>query len=769
MSYKLLIVESPTKVNSIGRYLKSVGNYKIASSMGHLRDLPSKGGMNVDIANGFKPNYQIAPGKQKTVSELKKLSKEASEVIMASDEDREGEAIAWHLCHILNLDSQTTKRITFNEITADALQRALKNPRTIDQNLVNAQQARRILDRIVGFELSPVLWMKIQPGLSAGRVQSIAMRLIYERQQEIKNFQPERKMMAQASFDFGQVVLMADLKNKLNNLPEGRQFLEKLRQATFKISDIVQKPSLRKPSPPLKTSTLQQIASQKLGFGVQKTMIAAQHLYEAGFITYMRTDSLTLSQQAQGAIKAQISQDFGDQYYVAKQYRQKTSHAQEAHEAIRPTDFTQKEVSGVEEAARKLYRLIYRRTLASQMAPARFQKTTLSITDNSEEFVFTVQGQVLEFAGFLEVLQESDKDVILPECQIGQEVKLLEAHVKERLTEPPSCFTEASLVKKMEELGIGRPSTYAPTINTLLTRQYVIKGDLEPEMKSCKGLILQDALIRDYESQESWGGGTNKLLPTALAELVTPFLKEHFPEIMDYDFTSKIEGDFDQIALGQLDWTEHLSQFYQHFHPLIETAQAISRQKITQMREVGLDPKDGKMIYARLGRRGPMLQKGLAEESKEKPLFAPLPDNTTIENVTLKQALSMFEFPKLLGQNNDEEDIWVKNGPFGAYLEMGKLRLPLKDVDPKTVTLEQALSLFEEKKEADRKKIIVEFGDKLKILNGIYGPYVTDGVKNGKIPKEFKDQDLSQTTQEDAQRWLDETGKKPRPKRRSKK
>ena len=764
MSYKLLIVESPTKVNSLGRYLDKPSEYKIASSKGHIRDLPRKGGINVDIENDFRPNYQISPDKNKLVKELRQLSQAATEVIMASDEDREGEAIAWHLCHILNLDPQKTKRITFNEITAEALKKALDNPRTINQDLVNAQQARRILDRIVGFELSPILWTKIKTGLSAGRVQSTAMRLIYEKEEEVKKFQPTIKTVAQATFEISQQALVAGLKNEIADLKIGREFMEDWRRTNptdFKIADIVQKPSSQNPSPPLKTSTLQQAASTKLGFGVQRTMSLAQKLYEAGFITYMRTDSLNLSQAAQTAIKKEIVKTFGEKYYHHREYAQKSKGAQEAHEAIRPTNFALNTINELDNDAQKLYKLIYARTLASQMATAQTEKTTLFITDPRNIYSFTVQGQILRFAGFLEVLGESDKDIILPSCQKGDNVKLLEANIFEKLSNPPPRFNEASLVKKMEELGIGRPSTYAPTINTLLQRGYIVKGDVAAQIKYCQGLILQNGSIRDYRSEEHWAGSTNKLLPTALADLVTPFLKEHFSEIMNYDFTSQIESDFDQIALGQLNWTDHLKTFYKRFHPLITAAKDISRQEINQMQEVGKDPSDQKMIYARLGRLGPMLQKGRADD-EEKPIFAPLPPNSTLKTVTLEEALKMFKFPKIVGQNKAGEDIIVKNGPYGPYLEIAKTRIALKDEDPNSVDLQRALELISLKEEADKKKIIKDFDGKLKILNGIYGPYVTDGQKNGKIPKEFKEQDLSQIDQTLAQQWLDETGKKPR-------
>ena len=766
MSYKLVIVESPTKVTSIGRHLKT--GYRIASSMGHIRDLPRKGGMHVDIKNDFKPNYQISPDKKKIVSELKTLAKNASEIIMASDEDREGEAIAWHLCQILNLDPQTTKRIVFHEITNEALQQAIANPRNINQDLVNAQQARRILDRIVGFELSPVLWKKVYKGLSAGRVQSVAMRLIHDKEEEIKKFQPKISCPGQAIFQIEDKEIKAELKSKFADLKEGRLFLEACRSAKFTVANIEVKPSLKNPSAPFKTSTLQQTAARKFGFSVKRTMIAAQKLYEAGLITYMRTDSLNLSQQALTAAQKYIIQEFGSDYHKLRKYQTRAKDAQEAHEAIRPTDLTLEKPAKIDEQIAKLYRLIRERTLASQMSPAQTDKTTVTIAIEDRSEVFVINGQILKFDGFLKVTSDALNDIILPEIQVGQSLDLLEMHVFEKFSHPPARFGEASLVSKLEELGIGRPSTYVPTINTILERGYVVKSDVEAQTQRYRGIGLQNKQIRDYDSEDRYGGAKNKLLPTDLARLVTPFLKKYFSEIMDYDFTSKIETDFDKIAQGELDWIQHLQTFYDKFHPTVEATQSISRREVGGMRELGKDPSDQKIIYARFGRFGPMLQKGLAEASEEKPVFAPLPANTTLEDVTLNQALKMFQLPRLVGQTEAGQDILARIGRYGAYLQIDKLFVPIKEYDPFTITLDEALVLIEIKREEDKKRIIADFGD-LKIINGRYGPYITDGAKNGKIPKvdeEGQAIDLTKITQEQAERWLKETGKTPRKSRK---
>ena len=777
MSYKLLIVESPTKVTSLNKYLKSEGNYKIASSMGHIRDLPSKKGMNIDIENDFKPNYQIKTDKRKVIKELKSLAKDAQEVIMASDGDREGEAIAWHLCYALKLDPKTTKRIIFHEITAPALKKALEKPLYINQNLVDAQQARRILDRIVGFELSPILWQKMQkPGLSAGRVQSVAVRLIYEREKAISEFEPKIEITGQGIFNIKGQEITADLKNPLETLEEGQEFLKSSEKATFKIEKCEVKPSLRKPGPPFKTSTLQQEASRRLRFSIKQTMQAAQQLYEKGYITYMRTDSLNLSQQSLKAAEKYISQTFGQKRYHHKRtYQTQSKGAQEAHEAIRPTDFTVTQATDVDLPATKLYQLIWQKTLASQMAPAKIDRTTIHITSNQSEHQLIVKGHTLCFDGFLKVTQDMQDDVILPEVQPGEKLQLKEMKIFEKFSQPPVRFSEATLVKTLEELGIGRPSTYAPTISTILDRGYVIKGHVEPRLRIIKGFILKENQIKDYEIEEKWGGSTNKLIPEDLTQLVIPFLIEYFQEIMNYDFTSKIETDLDKIALDQLDWTTFLKTFYQKFHPLIQTAKEADRKKIQKMKEIGIDPADQKTIYARWGKYGPMLQKGLAEDSDEKPIMTNLPPDTTLETVTLKEAMKMFQLPRLVGQTEQGGEIKSKIGPYGPYLtveeEGQKFNISLKDHDPFLITKNEALELIQTYKENKEKANIADFGE-IKIINGRFGPYITDGTKNCKIPNKDKDgQDIDphKVTKEQASKWLKEKGKtrKSRPKIRS--
>lgn len=769
MSYKLIIVESPTKVNSLSKFLKPATDYKIASSMGHIRDLPSNK-MNIDIENQFKPNYAISPSKQKIVTELKKLAKGASEVIMASDEDREGEAIAWHICHILKLDPKETKRIVFHEITKSALEQALSEPRTIDQDLVDAQQARRIMDRIVGYEISPLLWQKIAKGLSAGRVQSVAVRLIYEREQEIQNYQPEISIQSKAIFSLKDQSMIANLDGKLENIAQGQNLLEECRQAqmtdSFTISDKSTQPSSRKPSPPFKTSTLQQEASLKLGFSIRRTMSLAQKLYEAGFITYMRTDSLNLSQQALNQAKQYIVDKYGAKYHRLQHYQSKTKGAQEAHEAIRPTNISNSSITGLDESAAKLYQLIHKRTLACQMTPAEIAKDSLKIKVDESSYTFNVSGQRIIFDGFLKITPDQIKDVLLPECQIGDKVKLLEASIFEKFSSAPSRYSEASLVKKLEELGIGRPSTYAPTISNILDREYVVKGDVEPQLKVCQGYILDNQTIKPYKAEEKWGGSTNRLTPTSLAELVVPFLKEHFKLIMDYEFTSKIEAEFDKIALGELNWIKQLDDFYKDFHPIVEQALSITREEIVKMREVGIDPYDNKVIYARMGKFGPYLQKGTAQDSEDKPATAQLPKDTTIDTVELEQALKMFQLPRTLGEYNDQPII-VKSGPFGPYVENDKHRISLKDQDPFSIDLDQALELIEAKIEEDKNKIVATF-DNLTILRGRFGPYITDGQKNAKIPKEFQEEP-EQITQAQAKEWFEKTAKAPKKRKRIKK
>ncbi|MEM6998077.1 MAG: type I DNA topoisomerase [Patescibacteria group bacterium] len=742
MSYKLVIVESPAKAKTIEKYLGS--GYKVTSSMGHIRDLPSKG-MSVDIENGFEPDYQISPDKKKVVSELRKLAKSADEIILASDEDREGEAIAWHLCHALKIDPKKTKRIVFREITKPAIQAAIKSPRTVSQSLVDAQQARRILDRIVGYELSPVLWKKVQRGLSAGRVQSVAVRLINDREKEIEAHAADASFRVRANFDVSGTELPAELDSKLDSKDKAHSLLQKCLASGFKIAAVKEKPGTRRPSAPFTTSTLQQEASRRLGYSVRQTMQLAQRLYEAGHITYMRTDSIALSGQAISDATKHIEATLGKEYVEARKFVNKNSGAQEAHEAVRPTNFSL-ENAGNDEQQKKLYGLIRRRALASQMSPAKIKKTEIHIPIEGAEEQFVAKGEVLIFDGFLAVYGGAKDDVILPELSVNDSLTLRSATAREIFSKPPARYSEASLVRKLEELGIGRPSTYAPTISTIQDRGYVERVDVEPKNRDVWVLTLSEQKISESQDEESYGGDKNKLLPTPLADMVTVFLSEHFVQIMDYGFTSSVEQQFDQIADGDANWVDVLKAFYKDFHPLVEAAENVSRAEVSNMREIGIDPKDGKTIFSRMGRYGPMLQKGRAEDSEEKPLFAPMPEDASITTVTLDQALKMFELPRVLGTDEDSgEEIKANIGRYGPYVQIGKTYVSIKDDDPRTITLERALEVITDKKAADKKKVIAEWGE-LRILNGPYGPYVTNGKKNARIAKDTDPKTIDEAT-----------------------
>ncbi len=758
MSKYLVIVESPAKAKTIEKYLGK--DYKVASSFGHIRDLPSKG-MNVDIDNNFEPNYEVSSEKKKVVSELRKLAKASDEVILASDEDREGEAIAWHLCHALKIDPKTTKRIVFREITKSAIEDAVKDPRTVDQSLVDAQQARRILDRIVGYELSPILWKKVQRGLSAGRVQSVAVRLINEREKEIEAFEADSTYKVSADFLAQSVDLPAELNAKLADKDDAQKLLDSASKTDFKVGDIQEKPGTRSPSAPFTTSTLQQEASRRMGYSVRQTMQLAQRLYEAGHITYMRTDSISLSNQALGAIGNYVEKTHGKEYLLIKKFKSKSKGAQEAHEAIRPTNFDV-EFAGSEEAQKKLYNLIWRRTVASQMAKAKILRSELIIPVDGRKEAFIAKGQVLTFDGFMKVYGGAKDDVILPELKVGDSLDLQRAVARQTFAKPPARYSEASLVRKLEELGIGRPSTYAPTISTIQDRGYVEKVDVEPRLRPVHIITLEGGKIAPTEEEEKYGGDSNKLLPTPVADMVTTFLVEHFSDVLNYDFTSKVEANFDLIAEGELSWVDNMKAFYKDFHPLVEAAENVSRAEVSNMREVGIDPSDGKMIYARSGRFGPMLQKGRAEDQEEKPGFAPMPKEASITTVTLEQALEMFKLPRTLGKDETTgDDIKANVGRFGPYVQVGKLYASIKDGDPKTITLEEAKVLIADKRDADKKKVIAEFSGGVRILNGPYGPYITDGKKNARIPK---DEDPKKIDEAMAKKMLKEA--KPGRKRR---
>ncbi len=741
MAKNLVIVESPAKARTIERYLGK--DYTVKSSFGHIRDLPKKG-LNVDIEHNFKPTYQISSDKKKIVSELKQAASKADTVWLASDEDREGEAIAWHLSEALKLDEKSTKRIAFHEITKPAIEHAIQNPRSVDMALVDAQQARRILDRLVGYELSPVLWKKVRPGLSAGRVQSVAVRLIVEREREIRAFEPGSSFKVTAVFlSSDKSELPAELNTQPGDEAGAREFLEASSKATFTVKDVSTKPGTRNPSAPFTTSTLQQEASRRLGFSVKQTMTLAQRLYESGHITYMRTDSTILSGLAIKATEDFITKEYGRNYHHRRQFKTKDATAQEAHEAIRPTNFNALS-AGSDKSQQKLYELIWRRTVASQMAPAEVDRTEITISVSSRKEVFLSKGEILRFDGFFKVYGGNKDDVLLPKVSVGETLKLNSLDAHQTFSRAPARYSEASLVRKLEELGIGRPSTYAPTISTIQTRGYIEKGDLEGSERTARHLSLQNGSIVSSEQIEAYGTDKNKLLPTSVADITTDFLVKYFSSIVDYDFTAKAEQDFDVIAEGKKQWEEILKEFYSHFHPLVEQAESASRQETTKTRELGKDPKTGKPIFARFGRYGPMLQRG-ETESEEKPDFAPLPEGIVLEEVTLEQALEMFKLPRMVGKTSDNQPITANIGRFGPYIQVGKLFVSIKGHDPFKITEDEAKELYEAKKKQEIEKNIAEFKDGIKILNGPYGPYVTNGKINARIPKNIDPKKLSET------------------------
>jgi DNA topoisomerase-1 len=744
MSKNLVIVESPAKAKTIAQFLGK--DYTVEASYGHVRDLP-KSGMSIDIEHGFVPTYEISPDKKKRINELKKLAKGAT-VWLASDEDREGEAISWHLCQALSLDPATTKRIAFHEITKTAIERAIANPRHVDQHLVDAQQARRVLDRLVGYELSPVLWKKIQAGLSAGRVQSVAVRLIVEREKEIEDFSAGSSFKVTAEFTAGDATLVAELSTRFKTDAEAKQFLTDIIPAKFAVADIETKPAIRKPAPPFTTSTLQQEASRKLSFSVRQTMVLAQRLYEAGKITYMRTDSVHLSELAVDAAAAQIKKEFGPKYNQERQFVTKTAGAQEAHEAIRPTHFGADLLKiSTDKNEQRLYELIWKRTVASQMADAQLERTTANITVSTRPEKFVAKGEVVLFDGFLKLYlaQETDEDLeeegILPPLVAGQDLPLLTSQAVQVYERPKPRYTEASLVKRLEEMGIGRPSTFAPTISTIQDREYVVKGDLEGKERPVKRFELKNGAVVEEDTTEVHGADRSKLFPTSVGMLVSDFLVKHFPAIVDYDFTKKVEEEFDDIADGKQTWNAMIAEFYGPFHKTVEDAADISRQEAAGARELGADPKTGKPIIARLGRYGPMLQLGTAEDKDKdgnevKPKFAPLPEGRRLDDVTLEEALELFRLPRSIGKTADGLEIAVNFGRFGPYAKYGPNYVSIKPDDPFTITLERALQLIVEKQAADAAKHIKTFDKEgISIMNGRFGPYITDGKKNAKVPK----------------------------------
>ena len=734
MVKNLVIVESPAKAKTIEKYLGK--DFTVLSSVGHIRSIVKKtkdGTPPIDVNNDFKTHYEVDPEKKKVVAELRKAAKTAENIYLATDPDREGEAIAWHLCEVLKLNPAETKRITYHEISKQAVEEALKNAHHIDMNLVKAQQARQILDRLVGFELSPVVWQKVPGGKSAGRVQSPAVRLLVEREREIADFNGKSKFKVTAIFTHNENEIKAELPNRFDTEEEANGFLESLIGAKFTVSDIKTTPGKRNPAAPFTTSTLQQEANAKLGFGSKATMAAAQKLYQAGKITYMRTDSVNLSDQAIAATANFIKSEFGEKYSKIRKFKTKSSNAQEAHEAIRPTNIN--EVKGSSnDYDQKLYDLIRKRTIASQMAPAELEKTIVTIQiSGKSNFHFEAKGEVILFDGFLKVYNNQKDSEILPNIKSGDELILNQATAKQTFDRPPARYTEGSLVKKLEDLGIGRPSTYATIIDTVQTRGYVKKGEGEGIERDAIVLSLENNKISKDIVQEKTGADKGKLVPTPSGELIADFLTEHFSQIVDYDFTANVEEEFDAIASDKLARNAMLRNFYTPFHKLIEQSSDIDRTKVGAQREVGIDPKSGKPILARFGRFGPMLQLG-STDSNDKPLFAPMPKNAKIETVTLEQALKMFELPRLVGQT---EDIKANIGRFGPYIQIGKLFISIKPEDPHTITLEKARELYANKLEAEKAKNIADLGDGIKVLNGRYGPYITNGTKNVKIPKDI--------------------------------
>ena len=736
----LVIVESPAKAKTIQKFLGD--NFVVKSSFGHIRDL-AKNDLSVDINNHFKPTYVIDPDKKKIIDELKKASEEASTVWLASDEDREGEAIAWHLSEVLNLKKEKRKRIVFHEITKKAIDEAIKNPRDIDYNLVNAQQARRILDRLVGYELSPILWKKIKSNLSAGRVQSVAVRLIVEREKEIQAFQSKSFFKVTGIFNANGQTFKAELDKKFDTLEEAQSFLEKCKKAQFNIESVETKPAKRSPSAPFTTSTLQQEASRKLGFSVAQTMTIAQRLYEAGYITYMRTDSVNLSDLALETAEEVIKDFYGKKYHQRRQFTTKSKNAQEAHEAIRPTYINKLQIEG-DKNEQRLYELIWKRTVASQMADALLEKTVakISISNSSEKFI--AQGEVIKFDGFLKLYIEStddDQDTsnennsLLPPLKEGQNVIPQQIIALQRFTHHPPRYTEASLVKKLEELGIGRPSTYAPTISTIQKRDYVVKKDKEGTPREYVQLVLENNTIKKEIKTENTGAEKGKLFPTDLGIVVTEFLIRHFPEIMDYQFTATVEEEFDEIARGKLDWVKMLEKFYHPFHKdVVKTIEESERSPGERI--LGIDPKTGKKVIARIGRFGPLVQIG-EQSDTDKPVYAKIPKNLSIHTITLEEALSLFQLPKVLGQYQNK-DVVVNIGRFGPYVMYnGTFASIPKEEDPYTITLERAIELIEAKQSSNQSRIIQNFeSEGIQVLNGRFGPYISYNKKNYKIPKD---------------------------------
>ena len=758
MQKNLVIVESPAKAKTIEKFLGK--DYKVMSSYGHIRDL-KKHDMSINTST-LEPEYEIPEEKEKLVKELQTTAKKAEKIWLASDEDREGEAISWHLCEVLGLDEEKTSRIVFHEITEPAILKAIETPRHLDMNLVNAQQARRVLDRLVGFKLSPVLWRKVKPSLSAGRVQSVALRLIVDREREIQNFKSVPFYSVSGVFgvvnaDGSQTEVKAQLNKRFKTHDEVLAFLEKCKDASFIVEEVTKKPTKRTPAPPFTTSTLQQEAARKLGLTVSQTMMVAQHLYENGLITYMRTDSVNLSALCTEASQQIVTSLYGDNYSRPRQYHTSSKGAQEAHEAIRPTYMDRTEITGTPQEKR-LYELIWKRTAASQMADAELEKTTISIAMSGTSELFVAQGEVITFDGFIKVYRESFDDddnqdeemaKLLPPLKQGEELQRREIQAVERFSQGPSRYNEASFIKKMEELGIGRPSTYAPTISTIQQRKYVHKGDRTGTERNYTIDTLKGLQIKTTERTEVTGSDKGKLLPTDIGIVVNDFLMEHFKEIMDYNFTAKVELDFDKIASGEEQWKDMVKQFYDGFEPIVEkTINARDEHKAGE-RQLGTDPKSGRPVFVKIGRFGAVVQIGSADDA-EKPLFAQIPSDKSIETITLEETLELFKLPRTVGEF-EGSPVVIGNGRFGPYILHDKKYTSLpKDTDPMAITLDESIALIREKREQDQKRHLKVFTEDLdlEVINGRYGPYIAYKGKNYRLPKALHQKAAELTYQE---------------------
>lgn len=770
MQKNLVIVESPAKAKTIEKYLGA--DYKVMSSYGHIRDLKKKD-FGVDLKT-FEPQYEIPADKRKVVTELRAQAKKSEAVWLASDEDREGEAISWHLAEVLGLDPKETRRIVFHEITKPAILSAIEHPRHIDLNLVDAQQARRVLDRLVGFKLSPVLWRKVRPSLSAGRVQSVAVRLIVEREREIQQFKPESSYRVTAVFEVpasnGSITLLkAELNKRFATRDEAQAFLEKCKEATFTIDAITTRPTKRNPAPPFTTSTLQQEAARKLGFPVAVTMRVAQSLYESGLITYMRTDSMNLSDLCLNSCGPVISSLMGDEYHQRRTYHTHSKGAQEAHEAIRPTDMNRQTIEG-DTREQRLYELIWKRTIACQMADAKLERTMVNIAVSETDEMFQATGEVVRFDGFLRVYRESqgddenanaDESKLLPPMNEGETLQRREVVAQQRFSQQPARYTEASLVHKMEELGIGRPSTYAPTISTIQNREYVVKGDAEGTPRNYDQLTLQSDTISETTQSENVGSNRGKLVPTDIGLVVNDFLMEYFPEIMDYNFTANVEKQFDEVAEGKENWTEMISNFYQDFEPQVERTLNEKTEHRVGERELGVDPKSGKPVSVKIGRFGPVVQMGTPSDD-EKPQFANLTKGQSIETITLEEALELFKLPRTLGELEGQV-VKANVGRFGPYVQLGKLFVSIpKGEDPMDITLERAAELIQEKRLKEEQSHLKQFDEDpdLEVRAGRWGPYIAYKGKNYKLPKSDAER-ATELTYDECKKIIEAEAKKP--------